>query len=128
MCFYIPERQIKAKRATKDIPCLKKMRDRGEKEWTSMHFKFIYKNGYEYTEDSFEKLRRKYNKCYYSRAREATRNGFHSFMPNSEEAINYPIGKLVECYIPKGAYYFSNLGNHTYFSDRIVIVGAVKPS
>lgn len=141
MCFYIPAKQLKATKATKDIRCVKLMTSQGPATgrsvngyWYSLHQKFHYEEGYEYSEDSFMKEISKYPRVVsYGHPGDgiATSNGFHSFAMGAEQAYDSTSerfgSKRVRCYIPKGSYYFYDAREKTYFSDRIVIVGQLKP-
>ena len=123
MCFTIPRTQSKAKRATKDIPCWKKVfKDylTLKKSYRSAHFSFQYELGHEYGNYKFLKDRKAYLSSFSKREAKGRHQGFHSLIEEPSPVSRF--GNIViRCHIPKGAYYFSNRREGTYFSNRIFI-------
>lgn len=123
MCFIIPPSWPNSKRATKDILVQKLVAPIKEGQYTSMHFYFVYENGYEYSNDNFKRIRKNYKHTSKGRAM-ATREGLHSYKVGRKSAPDQRFGRvLIDCYIPKGAQYFYNQWEGQYFSNKLVIVG-----
>lgn len=135
MCFYIPNSQLKALKAKKDISVFKLMKPIWEQsfwientlsqgeiikgKYSSWHRNFMYEDGYEYSNSNFSRLR----KDYYGAKGEG--QGLHSFPIRKKPFIGFGQVK-VKCYIPKGAYYFYNRGDGEYFSNRLVVIGKIR--
>lgn len=134
MCFYIPRRWKTAKKATEDIPVKKLVKQVYKSDhmtpvigkYASWHRHFEYEDGYEYRNTLFRKDVLRYPKIsssYFPTVRKGTKEGIHSFS-ETNNTIRERFGQIIiECYIPKGAYYFYNKSHKEYFSNRLVVVG-----
>lgn len=124
MCFTIPTKVKKAKKATKDIICYKILDKNNNPIYNNLKIDGKiqkYQKGYIYEETDFNKL----IKSTISKDRIRGKNGFHSYTEYSNYVINILKNKkayrpnIVKMIIPKGAWYFENKYSCQYYSSKI---------
>lgn len=126
MCLNIIGKMV-AIQAARDITTFKRVYHGGKKgEYESEYRSFNYTKGYYYYETDFNK--RKYNRRVIGKA-------LHSYVLENLPAFSYmfdaasssPAMILIECVIPKGAYYYIG-DNNDIASSGLVIIGTITPS
>lgn len=125
MCFYIPKDQRRAMIAKNDIPCFKIVYQKDDGTFKSYHFKFTWELGKLYRNRRFKVMR-----INYPSSGKGTREGFHSLSEleysRHRKYISFGTIAIVNCIIPKGARYFHDPTNKTYFSNQLIMSNVAK--
>lgn len=123
MCLYT--RQMRARRAEKDIICYKTVWKRtapkNKGTFLSKYKNFIYKLGETYTEPMFAEIPENWGT---GNEFGAVKFGFHSYtdLRTAMEDMYYHEA-VIRCVIPKGALYYGDQDSICYCSKTIRIIG-----